>query len=428
MQNRCKPAIFAVLASLIIAALACNVPAPSPTSNVAGIVSKTQTAIALQIFLTSTAAAQKQPPAAQLTQAPGAQPTNGPAPTAQASQASNATPPAQQVTIVPPSGTNAAACTDKAKFEAETVPDDTAFAPGGTFMKTWTLRNVGTCTWTPDYSLVFVNGEQMGGTSPSPLGGTVPPNGTIQVYLPQTAPQDPGEHQGFWKLRNLQGQEFGLGAKADVAFWSKIQVQPGIASQATPDASRGAPTNRVTFQGKNSPFYLGSDSDIAFDVKNGALVMTALKPDGDQWRIAHGTLVSDFYMEVQFQTGDECSGKDSYGLLVRAPDQPDGVIDAGYVFAFSCDGQFRLYRMDYGSYYGLVNWTASPAVKPGPRQANVMALRAKSDLLQLYANGVLLYELLDPTYSIGLYGLLVRSEVTNDFQTLVKEIDYWNKP
>ena len=46
-----------------------------------------------------------------------------------------------------------------------TVPDGTGFAPGEIFVKTWRLKNRGTCTWTPDYMLVFTSGDWLGSTT-----------------------------------------------------------------------------------------------------------------------------------------------------------------------------------------------------------------------------------------------------------------------
>ncbi|MGZ9225050.1 MAG: NBR1-Ig-like domain-containing protein, partial [Anaerolineales bacterium] len=45
-----------------------------------------------------------------------------------------------------------------------TIPDGTQLSPGETFTNTWRLQNRGTCTWTPDYDVVFYNGAQMSGT------------------------------------------------------------------------------------------------------------------------------------------------------------------------------------------------------------------------------------------------------------------------
>jgi hypothetical protein len=69
------------------------------------------------------------------------------------------------LTVFPAMGasTAQAATCDWAQFIADvTVPDGTTYAPGATFRKTWRLRNIGTCTWTTSYSLVFDSGAQMG--------------------------------------------------------------------------------------------------------------------------------------------------------------------------------------------------------------------------------------------------------------------------
>src|SRR5512145_1793119 len=67
---------------------------------------------------------------------------------------------------LPSTASAAQACTDRAQFIADvTVPDGTRFDPGATFKKTWRLKNIGTCTWTTSYSLVFDSGEKMGAAS-----------------------------------------------------------------------------------------------------------------------------------------------------------------------------------------------------------------------------------------------------------------------
>jgi hypothetical protein len=315
-------------------------------------------------------------------------------------------------------------CKDKVKFVGETIPDGSVFKPGESFEKTWTLVNSGTCIWTPDYGLIFYNGDQMNGPSPSPIGQTVPPNGQIQISLPLTAPKDLGEYQGFWKLRNPRGQDFGLGENADIAFWVKIITLPESENN-NGSSNLGQPTWSDSFDKQSNTFYLGKDSDIGFNIEGGKLVMTAFEPAGDQWRVAKLNSLDNFYLEAKFKTGSTCSGKDSYGLIIRAPDRKDGVIDSGFVFGFSCEGNFRVYRMDNGNYSGIENWTRSTNLKPGPGQDNTMGIMAKGDTCQLFANGAKIYEFSDATYLSGLFGLMIRSEVTEDLQILVKDIAYW---
>jgi hypothetical protein len=255
----------------------------------------------------------------------------------------------------------------------------------------------------------------------------VPPGGTIQIFLPQTAPQSSGTYQGFWMLRAPSGQPFGLGSKANTAFWVKINVAglPGDNSPFTGANSLGAPSWVETFDGHSSPWYLGTDSGIDYDLKNGRLVITTSKPTGDQWRVAQPGYLSDFFLQGDFTSGAVCSGKDGYGLLVRAPQKANGVINSGYVFSFSCDGKYRVYRMDNGNYTGIQNWTKSATIARGPNQKNLMGVYAKGDKLQLYANGMLIYEFSDSAYPGGLFGLMIRSEATNNYQVLVDQVSAW---
>lgn len=407
MEPRKFLAILSTSAALIVAGLACISSAASPTPDIAAVVAQTQTAISIEQLLAVTATMQQATPTATATLLPSPQHT----------LASPA--PSETVVNAPPD------CTNMAKFENETIPDNTTFPPGEIFVKTWSLRNVGTCTWTPNYSIVFVKGEQMGGTSPAPIGETVDPNGVIQLFLPQTAPRDPGSYQGFWKLRSANGQDFGLGEDAEIAFWVKINVEEGTNSGTSGrNLNLGPPTWIDSFEGQSAAFDLGSDSNTSFDLKNGNLVMTAIEPSGDLWRISSGYF-SDFAMEVRFKTQSSCSGKDSYGLIVRAPSQPDSIIDSGYIFAFSCEGKYRLYRMDNGNFNGIANWTAHSGIRAGSNQNNTMLIRVEGDHLKLYANEQLVFEFSDSTYPGGLFGLMIRSDVTPNFIVLVEQITYW---
>jgi hypothetical protein len=115
---------------------------------------------------------------------------------------------------------------DRGDFIADvTIPDDTTFQPGETFVKTWRLRNSGACTWTSSYSVVFFEGDSMGSPASFTLTeGQVDPGEELEISVELTAPQEPGTYRGDWKLRNPAGQSFGLGSKGDAAFWTVIEV------------------------------------------------------------------------------------------------------------------------------------------------------------------------------------------------------------
>ena len=103
------------------------------------------------------------------------------------------------ISLVPASVASArpdAATCDWAQFVADvTVPDGTKYAPGTAFTKTWRLKNIGTCTWTKAYALVFVSGDRMTGDKVTQLKGNVAPGQTVDISIELTAPVE--AHDGL---------------------------------------------------------------------------------------------------------------------------------------------------------------------------------------------------------------------------------------
>jgi hypothetical protein len=119
---------------------------------------------------------------------------------------------------------SAATC-DWAQFVADvTVPDGTRFDPAATFTKTWRLRNIGTCTWTTGYTMVYDSGEKMGATTSVALPNSVAPGQTVDVSVNMTAPSTAGHYIGYWKFKNASGTLFGIGYNALKDWWVEINV------------------------------------------------------------------------------------------------------------------------------------------------------------------------------------------------------------
>ena len=136
---------------------------------------------------------------------------------------------------------SAATC-DWAQFVADvTVPDGMRFDPGATFTKTWRLRNIGTCTWTTGYTMVYDSGEKMGTTTSVPLPNSVAPGQTVDVSVNMTAPSAAGHYIGYWKFKNATGTLFGIGYNALKDWWVEINVNgsttTGTAYDFTANAS-----------------------------------------------------------------------------------------------------------------------------------------------------------------------------------------------
>lgn len=115
---------------------------------------------------------------------------------------------------------------DAASFvEDVSIDDGTVVGRGASFTKVWRLKNVGTCSWTPSYALVFVSGDLLSGPSVVALTGNVNPGQTVDLAVNLKAPDKDGHYRGYWKLRNAAGVLFGIGNDGVTAFWVDINVK-----------------------------------------------------------------------------------------------------------------------------------------------------------------------------------------------------------
>ena len=126
-------------------------------------------------------------------------------------------------TAVPPVQ-NITKC-DAASFVSDvTYPDGSVVGRGNTFTKTWRVRNVGTCTWTNSYQLVYVSGEKFGGKNATSLPASVAPGQTVDLSIQLVTPNQDGRYRGYWKLSNASGVQFGFGTLGDSTIYVDINV------------------------------------------------------------------------------------------------------------------------------------------------------------------------------------------------------------
>ena len=111
-----------------------------------------------------------------------------------------------------------------------TYPDGSIVTPGQSFTKTWRVKNIGTCAWTPSYAVVFSDGTSMNGPSTQALAGNVNPGQTLDISVNLIAPGGTGDYTGNWKLRDASGVLFGR-------FYVQVKVQnPVTATYTLPPA------------------------------------------------------------------------------------------------------------------------------------------------------------------------------------------------
>ncbi|MCS7010703.1 MAG: NBR1-Ig-like domain-containing protein [Anaerolineales bacterium] len=127
------------------------------------------------------------------------------------------------LTLNTPAAQQPAAC-DNAAFVADVNYPDFSNIPGGTtFIKTWRLKNLGPCTWTTSYKVVFSYMSDTGKGIISPPGPvnlpkTVKPGEEVDVSVTLTAPTKPEGYRLVFRLQNDKGFFFGP------EFWVLFRV------------------------------------------------------------------------------------------------------------------------------------------------------------------------------------------------------------
>lgn len=125
-------------------------------------------------------------------------------------------------TTAPSSGTGV--CVNSAEFISDvSIPDGSNLASETDFVKTWRVKNTGTCTWDHRYSLVFTDGTLFSSYDRLALPFMVAPGQTIDLSLDMTSPIYPGAYESDWKFQAPNGSRFGVGKK-DSPLWIKIVI------------------------------------------------------------------------------------------------------------------------------------------------------------------------------------------------------------
>jgi hypothetical protein len=195
------------------------------------------------------------------------------------------------VTPIPPTNTAVPTAVpvnycDWAMFVKDvSVPDGSNFAIGETFIKIWRLKNRGTCAWTGDYMLVYTSGNAMGDTLAVRLPGYVAPGQTVDVSVTLTAPSTPGHYTGYWMLRNPSGVLFGIGDRANQAFYVDINAK----DETLPN---GTVTGNICYPSEFNPRLIlyferaGTHETIQFSIPEKQNTFSVLLPNGTYYAYA----------------------------------------------------------------------------------------------------------------------------------------------
>ena len=200
------------------------------------------------------------------------------------------------VVQVPPTATPLPC--NKAQFVSETIPDDTEFASGEVFTKSWTLKNIGTCTWNTNYKLTFVSGDAMSGPASVNLVSAVAPNAQVTISVDLTAPTDPGIYTGHWEMQADDAEFFGkvyLRVKTETVFFQVTGVTYYMPHTTIDMECPGdvAIKGEITTSAAGTVTYYWTDSDseqsatksIIFDAAEAKIVDYTMNvtASGDHW-------------------------------------------------------------------------------------------------------------------------------------------------
>jgi hypothetical protein len=114
--------------------------------------------------------------------------------------------------------------------------------PGQTFVKTWLVKNTGTCTWDTGFKFVYTVGDAMGGAT-LVLDKPVSSGAELELSITMTAPNKTGQVWGHWRMSTANGTLFG----ADVFVAIILGNATGtVTSTATATATTGTVTATAT--------------------------------------------------------------------------------------------------------------------------------------------------------------------------------------
>lgn len=114
-------------------------------------------------------------------------------------------------TAPPPGSGNIVPCY-RAEYVADlTIPDGTIVSPGASFMKRWSVKNTGSCTWNSTYKFVFMDGDVLGGAYVYNFPAVAAPNQTVEIPIQLYAPTENGAFTGYWKIQAPDKTVFGVG-------------------------------------------------------------------------------------------------------------------------------------------------------------------------------------------------------------------------
>ncbi|MGB7117088.1 MAG: NBR1-Ig-like domain-containing protein [Anaerolineales bacterium] len=118
-------------------------------------------------------------------------------------------------------------CTNIAEFEKHlSLSDGSILKSNNLYAKVWLVKNIGTCTWTTDYKLVFINGDENLNQTDISLPEEVPPGDSVELKINFATPEEGNTYIANWMLASETGMIFGVGPLADQPLVLNFVIKP----------------------------------------------------------------------------------------------------------------------------------------------------------------------------------------------------------
>ncbi len=128
-------------------------------------------------------------------------------------------------TPIPATATSTPVPCTLASFVSDvTIADGSSFMAGEIFVKTWRVKNSGSCTWSTSYKIYFLSGNAMSAPASVNFPKSVKPGETVDLSVTMVAPGNTGDYSGNWMLSAQDGTVFGVNLSSNVPLTVRIKV------------------------------------------------------------------------------------------------------------------------------------------------------------------------------------------------------------
>lgn len=166
-------------------------------------------------------------------------------------------------TVQPAAPAAPAPCAQARYVSDVTIPDGSPVAPGAQFVKTWRIRNAGTCAFSGSLNFIGTGNPMGESTTNFPR---IEVGQTADVSINLTAPTQPGSYQGTWQARASDGTTLeNLIVKITVTGEAATPVPAVTATPQGPSASPTPTTGQIcvlAFNDRNGDTQQSEDESL----------------------------------------------------------------------------------------------------------------------------------------------------------------------